>query len=65
MSMFTDISYGTKDNEENVWQMPISYLCTREDLEKDNGHLLVLVMKKWYCISDYIRRVYLPYSKIL
>ena len=31
---------------ENVWQMPNSYLCTREDLEKDHGHSLVLVLRK-------------------
>ena len=31
---------------KKVWQMPNSYLCTREDLEKDNGHLLVLVLRK-------------------
>ena len=24
----------------------------QRDLEKDNGHLLVLVLKKWYCISE-------------
>ena len=32
--------------KKNVWQMPNSYLCTREDLGKDNGHLLVLVLKR-------------------
>ena len=32
--------------KQNVWQTPNSYLCTREDLEKDNGHLLVLVLRK-------------------
>ena len=51
MPMFNDISYGTKDNEKNVWQMPNSYLCTREDLEKDNGHLLVLVLKRSGTVS--------------
>ena len=35
-----------KTTQQNVWQTPNSYLCTREDLEKDNGHLLVLVMRK-------------------
>ena len=35
-----------KTTQHNVWQMPNSYLCTREDLEKDNGHLLVLVLRK-------------------
>ena len=31
---------------QNVWQMLDSYLCLQEDLEKDNGHLLVLVLRK-------------------
>ena len=35
-----------KTTKQNVWQMPNSYPCTREDLEKDNGHLLVLVLRK-------------------
>ena len=46
MSMFNDISCGTKDNENNVWQMLDSYLCLQEDLEKDNGHFLILVQRK-------------------
>ena len=32
--------------KKNAWRMPNSYLCTREDLEKDNGHSLVLVLKR-------------------
>ena len=35
-----------KTTQQNVWQTPNSYLCTREDLEKDNGQLLVLVLRK-------------------
>ena len=38
-----------KDQEtmkKNACQMPNSYLCTRGDLEKDTGHLLVLVLRK-------------------
>ena len=35
-----------KTMKKNVWQMPDSYLCMREDLEKDNGHSLVLVLRK-------------------
>ena len=31
---------------KNVWQMIDSYLCMQEDLEKDNGHSLVLVLKR-------------------
>ena len=46
MSMFNDISCGTKDNEEKCWQMLDSYLCVQEDLEKDNGHSLVLDLRK-------------------
>ena len=39
--------------KKNAWQMPISLLKTQKDLEKDNGHLLVLVLKKkWYCFSE-------------
>ena len=32
--------------KKNVLQTLHSYLCTREDLEKDNGHSLVLVLRK-------------------
>ena len=32
--------------KKNVWQMLDSYLCMREDLAKDNGHSLVLVLRK-------------------
>ena len=46
MSMFNDISCGSKDNEKNAWQMPNSYLFMQENLEKDNGHSLVLVLTK-------------------
>ena len=35
-----------KTMKKNVWQMLDSYLCTQEDLEKDNGHSLVLVLRK-------------------
>ena len=40
-----------KTTKKNVWKMPNSYLCTREELEKDNGHLLVLVLKRNDTIS--------------
>ena len=45
MSMFNEISCGTK-TKKNVWQTLDSYLCMQEDLEKDNGHSLVLVLRK-------------------
>ena len=32
--------------KKNVWQMLDSYLCMQDDLEKDNGHSLVLVLRK-------------------
>ena len=32
--------------KKNVWQMLDSYLCMQKDLEKDNGHSLVLVLGK-------------------
>ena len=39
--------------KKNAWRMPNSYLCTQEDLQKDNGHLLVLVLRqKWNSISE-------------
>ena len=39
--------------KKNVWQMLDSYLCMQQDLEKDNGHSLVLVLrKKWYSIKE-------------
>ena len=35
-----------KTMKKNVWQMLDSYLCMQEDLEKDNGHSLVLDLKR-------------------
>ena len=43
-----------KTMNKNVWQTPNSYLCTREDLEKDNGHLLVLVLRSSGTLSKRI-----------
>ena len=60
--MFDDISCGSKDNEKNAWRMPNSYLCTREDLEKDNGHLLVLVLRKSGTVS--VKTVHKEYGTI-
>ena len=45
MSMFNDISCGSKDNEKECL-LNNSFLCMQEDLEKDNGHSLVLVLRK-------------------
>ena len=35
-----------KTMKKNVWTMFDSYLCVKEDMEKDNGHSLVLVLRK-------------------
>ena len=35
-----------KTMKKNAWRMPNSFLFMQKDLEKDNGHLLVLVLKK-------------------
>ena len=47
MSMFNDISCGTKDNEQEcLANAQTRMLCMQEDLEKDNGQSLVLVLRK-------------------
>ena len=61
MSMLNDISCGSKDNEKECWKMPNSYLCTRGDLEKDNGHLLVLVLKRSGTVS--VKTVHREYGQ--
>ena len=38
--------------KKNASQMLDSFLYMEEDLEQDNGHLLVLVLRKWYSISE-------------
>ena len=40
-----------KTMKNNVWQMLDSYLFMQEDLEKDNGHSLVLVQRKSCTVS--------------
>ena len=35
-----------KTMKKNVWQTLDSYLCMQEDLVKDNGHSLVLILKR-------------------
>ena len=44
MSMFVLVEQETKNT--NVWQTLDSYLCMQENLVKDNGHSLVLVLKR-------------------
>ena len=39
MSMFNDISWGSKDNFlKNANQVLSSFLCLQKDSEQDNGH---------------------------
>ena len=38
MSMFNDISWGSKDNKKNANQVLSSFLFMRRDSEQDNGH---------------------------
>ena len=45
MSMFNDISSGLRDNEKEVKCQSRSSICNK-DLGKDNGHFLVLVLKR-------------------
>ena len=49
--MFNDISCGSKKMKKNAWRMPNSFLCMQRDLEKDNGHSLVLVLKRSGTVS--------------
>ena len=47
MSLFNDISCGSKDNEKkNTSPMLISFLYMRKDLNQDDGHFSVLVQRK-------------------
>ena len=49
MSMFNDISCGSRDNEKECMSNAslVSLAAKRQkDLEKDNGHLLVPVLRK-------------------
>ena len=46
MKMFNDISVDQETMKKNACQMPISFLYMQRDLEKDNGHSLVLVLRK-------------------
>ena len=46
MSMFNDISCGTKTMNKNDWHTLESYLCMQGSLVQDNGHSLVPVLRK-------------------
>ena len=42
----TTFPVDQKTMKKNAWRMPNSFLCMQRDLEKDNGHPLVLVLKR-------------------
>ena len=46
MSMFNDISCGTRDNEQECLANAQLVSLFEENLVKDNGHSLVLVPKR-------------------
>ena len=52
MSMFNDISWGSKDNRVNAIQMLNSFLSMQRDLEQDNGHSSGLDLRKWYSVCE-------------
>ena len=37
--------------KNNAWRVPNSFLCVPKDLEQDNGHLLVLLLKRGGTVS--------------
>ena len=46
MSMFNDISWGSRDNEKECMSNANLVSFLQKDLGKDNGRLLVLVLKR-------------------
>ena len=56
MSIFNDISWGSRDNEKEASQLLDSFLFMQVDLEQDNGHFWVLVQRKSGPLS--VRTVY-------
>ena len=58
----TTFPVDQKTTKKNVWRMPNSFLCTQRDLEKDNGHLLVLVLNRSGIVS--VKTVHKEYGTI-
>ena len=48
--------------KKNVWRMLNSFLCMQKDLQKDNGHRLVLVLKRSGTVS--VKTVHKEYGTI-
>ena len=46
MSLFNDISWGSKDIQKNANQMLSSFLSMRRDFQQDNGHSSDLDQKR-------------------
>ena len=61
MSMFND-PVDQETMKKNACQMPNSFLCMQRDLEKDNGHSLVLVLKRSGTVS--VKTVHKEYVTI-
>ena len=47
--------------KKNAWRMPNSFVCMQKDLEKDNGHFLVLVLKRSGTVS--VKTVHKEYGQ--
>ena len=58
----TTFPVDQKTMNKNAWRMPNSFLCLQKDLEKDNGHLLVLVPKRSSTVS--VKTVHKEYGTI-
>ena len=63
MSMFNDISCGSKDNEKECLANAKLVSLYARNLEKDDGHLLVLVLKRSFTVS--VKTVHKEYGTIL
>ena len=51
MSIFDDTSCGSRNNEKECLTNVQLVFCMQKGLEKDNGHLLVLVLKRNVSVS--------------
>ena len=58
----TTFPVDQKTMKKNAWRMPNSLLCMQKDLEKDNGLVLVLVLKRSGTVS--VKTVHKEYGTI-
>ena len=59
----TTFPVDQKTMKKNAYQMPISFLYMQRDLENDNGHSLVLVLRRSGTLS--VKTVHKEYGTIL